>query len=596
MRWIKADTIMKKGYCLIIGVGLMTALMIQIAMPKIFYHMMNSYIAQNISSIMCANTISQSYIWRGNNTVFVLYTDQEAQDMIFEYHMSEDEGVRESLREQILSKLHTQKYGYPSHQIPGDGAIVATTYSMIYVENGDVFYQDEAEEVATVLLDSGWLTTLSMDMDMIYSPVLGDDSFSVICFVVPFSANGLNCYGVHMMDFSYILALFDELENIGIHDFCMLQNERILYQNTDYEFQLDSYPEYMFNQLQYQTSVLSQKDGMDFMTLCSYEGENMKIAVHADRDTLLEPYRNIILLIECLMYGIILLMIVLILFLLRQLLRRLTVLSKRIERVTKGNYDLIPEDDHDDEIGRLTGNFNVMVQTIQSDMERRIAQEKKEQEMQYSLLVSAIDPHFIYNTLNIITFLAHMGKTEEITKVNTALIGTLKDRLAIKNSRVYDTIEAEREVLSQYMLIQRYLCHNTIDYQFEVNEKDRYLLIPKNILQPIVENSIKHGLLPHKDRQTHQILDGKIVIHAQSSGSELLITVWDNGVGISRECIEKYFECPPQDMDDTEVEHIGIYNIRKRLSYLYNDQYRLEVKSVPGEGCTILLALALKTS
>ncbi|MCI7813022.1 MAG: ATP-binding protein [Robinsoniella sp.] len=76
----------------------------------------------------------------------------------------------------------------------------------------------------------------------------------------------------------------------------------------------------------------------------------------------------------------------------------------------------------------------------------------------------------------------------------------------------------------------------------------------------------------------------------------MLITVWDNGVGISRECIEKYFECPPQDMDDTEVEHIGIYNIRKRLSYLYNDQYRLEVKSVPGEGCTILLALALKTS
>lgn len=262
----------------------------------------------------------------------------------------------------------------------------------------------------------------------------------------------------------------------------------------------------------------------------------------------------------------------------------------------EGNYHTLPEDHHNDEIGSLTKNFNVMIQTIQSDMAQKIEQEKKEQQMQYSLLVSAIDPHFIYNTLNIITFLAHMNKTSEIVMVNTALIGTLKDRLAIKHCKIYDTIETEQEVLSQYMLIQSYLCHNTIHYCFEVNQDDRYLMIPKNILQPLVENCIKHGLLPHKNQETRQLLDGTISIEVKSSDSMLNITISDNGIGITSEKTWQYFDRPLQEITETNAEHIGIYNIRKRLSYLYGDHYHLSAQNNPDGGCTITLLLPLSHS
>ncbi|MDO4276245.1 MAG: ATP-binding protein [Eubacteriales bacterium] len=594
MKRIKPDTIIKKSCYLILGIGLAAALLIRLIMPVIFYDMLTPYISQHISSMLRASTISQSYIWQGNSLAYVLYGNDELKEDIRKYNSADSAKIKKTCREQILSRLDSRKLGNITHQIPGKGAIVCNSYSMVCTEWGDAFYLEEASDVADILLNSGWLSTLSADMDMVYSPVLGDDSLQVICFVMPFVVDKAVCYAIHIMDFSYILNLFREMEEDGIVDFAILQNENILYQNTDYRFDMDAWPDYMFRQLQYETSVFSQKDGMDFMTLCSYEGENMKIAAHADRETLLAPYQTIMILIEFLLYGIIFTLVLSIILIIRHLLLRLTVLSQRIDRVNEGNYTPLPADEHHDEIGSLTRNFNRMVENIQFNLDRQISQEKMTQQMQYSLLVSALDPHFIYNTLNTITFLAHMGKTDEITKVNTALIGTLKDRLAIKNCKNYDTIITEKEILTQYMVIQSYLCHNTIDYQFEVDDDDQELLIPKNILQPLVENSIKHGLLPHKDLVTHQILDGKIHIEVKRNAKNLLITIADNGIGISSEDIYHYFDRPVREITEKDAEHIGIYNIRKRLSYLLGSQYEILAESK--KGCIISLSLPIITS
>lgn len=423
---------------------------------------------------------------------------------------------------------------------------------------------------------------------------------------MPFRVRGMKCYAIHLMDFKYIYVLFEELEEMGITDYCMFQHDRLIYQNTETVPEINSYPESMHVQQQYETSVLYQDDDMEFLTLVSYEGENLKIAVHAEKETLLAPYQGLMVLIECLIIGIILLLVFLISLFINQQLKRLTALSQRINYVIDGKDMPLPEDRHQDEISSLTENFNHMMETIQADIERRVQHEKKEQEMQYSLLVSAIDPHFIYNTLNTVTFLAHMGNAEEIVKVNTALIGTLKDRLAIKNCKTYDTIMTEREILEQYMLIQSYLCHNTIEYSFEIEEGSEKLLVPKNIIQPLVENSIKHGLLPHKNLQTHEILDGRIGILARRSDISvnecrkaadqnhaiwMEIIIADNGVGISEEMISNYFTCPISEITESEKEHIGICNIRKRLSYLYGDDYKLKVRETVGGGCTVILCL-----
>lgn len=594
MKTMKFNTITKKSGVLIIMIGLVMSAIIWSVTPFFFYQLMKSHISSSVTGLMHANTIAQSYIWRANSTVFKLYLNESVQNGVYEYYTSDLNNQNAELKSEILQNLVTNEVGTAAHQVAGDGAIFATSYYMIYTEGEEPIYWDEAEEIASIVLKSGWLSTITPDMDMIYSPVLGDGELQVMCFVVPFMAGDLPCFGIHMMNFSHILSLFSDLEDIGIVDYCLFQNNRILYENSDYHFNLDNYPSHMFSQLQYETSVWDHSGAMDFVTLCSYEGENLKIGVHADRQTLLMPYRSVILLMGCFLTAIIFLLSSLIIFVIKNLLVRLTILNQRIDRVIEGNYNPLPQDQHDDEIGNMTKNFNLMLQTIREDMAQKIEHEKKEQQMHYSLLVSAIDPHFIYNTLNTITFLAHLNKTEEIASLNCALIGTLKDRLAIKNLKIYDTLQTEQEVLEQYMLIQSYLCHNTINYRFEADETDLDLLIPKNILQPLVENSIKHGLLYHKDPVTHKLLDGSILIKASRRGLGLTLTVTDNGVGISQESIEKYFELPLEKIPEgLETEHIGIYNIRKRLHYLYQQKFQLTAKNLPGCGCTVTLFLPI---
>lgn len=592
MKWIRPDTITKKSCLQVLLIGLVTALFVQLIMPVLFYNMLSPYLSQYVSAMLRANTISQSYIWRGNSMAYVLYRSEELKDELHGYIQAESESrEKQSFASRISARMNEQIIGNVTHQVPGDGAIVSTSYSMLYLDNGDAFYKKEATPLTEVLLESGWLSTISADMDMVYSPVLGNDTLQIICFVMPFVVDDITCYAIHLMDFTYIHQLFEEMENAGIQDYIMFQNDRMLYQNSDFSFEMDDWPQDMFHQLQYETSVLRKQDGMYFVTLCSYEGENVKVAAYADRTTLLAPYRTLILTIECLLYVIIFVLILLIIAMLRHLLKRLTVLSRQIDRVSDGNYKPLPEDTHTDEIGILTRHFNHMVENIKKNMEEKILREKREQQMQYSLLVSAIDPHFIYNTLNTITFLAYMGKTEEITEVNTALIGTLRDRLAIKNCKNYDTIASEKEVLAQYMIIQSYLCHNTIHYRFEVREEDLNLLIPKNILQPLVENAILHGILPHKGNDPGQILDGKIVVTVSRVSRELELAITDNGVGISEEDIARYFTSPLPDAPEKDSEHIGILNIRKRLHYLLGDAYCLTAESAKEGGSRIILRL-----
>lgn len=605
-KWMKPDTLTKKCSYLTLGIGVLMCMLIQAMMPSVFYQMMRTYISDNVTNVLRANTISQSYIWRGNKLAFNLSDDQDVRTILTAYYASEEDTEKKELTDELLKMLETQRLGYGSHQVVGEGAIVSISYPVIYTEKGDIFAREIAADEVSVLSDSGWLQEISADEDMIYSSVLGDELMQVICFAVPFRVQGLQCYAMHLMDFKYIHVLFEELEEMGIADYCMFQHDRLIYQNTEAAPAINSYPESMHVQQQYETSVLYQDDGMDFLTLVSYEGENLKIAVHAEKETLLAPYQGLMALIECLIIGIILLLVLLISLFINQQLKRLTALSQRINYVIEGKDMPLPEDRHQDEISSLTENFNHMMETIQADIERRVQHEKKEQEMQYSLLVSAIDPHFIYNTLNTVTFLAYMGNVEEIVKVNTALIGTLKDRLAIKNCKTYDTTMTEREILEQYMLIQSYLCHNTIEYYFEIEEGCEKLLVPKNIIQPLVENSIKHGLLPHKDLESHEILDGRISIlarrldisinecgktAAQNQAIWMEIIIADNGVGISEEMISHYFTCPVSKITESEAEHIGICNIRKRLSYLYGENYELKVRETAGGGCTVILCL-----
>ncbi|WP_040196373.1 sensor histidine kinase [Candidatus Soleaferrea massiliensis] len=585
------NSLAQKGILLIVSIGLAFILLISLFLPDILYSIMKPHISSYVSSLINANTIRQSVIWRLNRVAFTGHDDDELKEWLLTYEQGEQD---DALKEKILSKVPVQKVGVGGYQIRGEGAISVTTYSMIYINGGDTFYQPESRKIASIVLESDWIHTLSPDMSYTYSPVIYSDSReipSIICFTIPIRMDELDGYIIHMLDFSCIQTQFRELEDIGIHDYMLLQQDRVLYQNPDTHIKLDRYPDWMYQGVQYQTMVQDTGEGMDFMTLCSYQEEDFRVVVHADKKTLLAPYQQIFFLIQLIIYVIILTLLVTILLASRGSLRRLTKLNQKMDCVKQGDYDVTLKDPKEDEIGNLAQTFNMMLGTIKQDIDHKVESERKEQQMQYSLLVSAIDPHFIYNTLNVITILARRQKCSEIVSVNKALIGTLKDRLTTKNCKTFDSLAVEREVLDQYMIIQSYLCHNNIDYTFEVCDDDLALQIPKNILQPLVENCIKHGLLPHKDADTREILDGMIRISVQRQEDRLRISIADNGVGMDDSQIETYFYRDLQSIVESESEHIGIYNIRMRLSYLYQDRCQWMVQSEKGKGTVITLML-----
>lgn len=594
----KLNTVTKKNTLLLICIWLAVLLVVSLLTPKILYQVMTPHISRYVGSLLNANTIRQSVIWRLNRVAFWGHEDEELKSLLLDYDAADPQG-KKVIEASLLEKLPVQYIGLRSYQQRGEGAIAVETYSMLYLEDGRSFYQPQSQEAASIVLSSDWVKTFSRDMSYTYSPVLpnpdGQSSLSaIICFMIPVQMEERNAYVIHIVNFDDIRLQFKELEEIGIHDYMLVQSGRVLYQNLDEtRIRLDDYPSYLSEGLQYQTMTLTEPDGMSFMTLCSYQEEDFRVVVYADKASLLAPYQDIILFLHLMLYAVILILLIMVFFTTKGMLRRLIRLSRNMKLVNEGDYTVMVEDQSADEIGALSRTFNKMIRTIRQDIQDRVEREKKEQQMQYSLLVSAIDPHFIYNTLNTITVLARMEQNDKIVQVNNALIGTLKDRLTTKTCKTFDTIQVEKEVLEQYLLIQDCMCHAHLHFTFDMEDSDTQLLIPKNILQPLVENCIKHGLKPHKDPDTKLMQEGFIHITVQKSENRIEITVEDNGVGMSREQIAEFFEKDLQSITENGSEHIGIYNIRMRLSYLFKDNYRMDIRSELGQGTTILLSLPI---
>ena len=270
-----------------------------------------------------------------------------------------------------------------------------------------------------------------------------------------------------------------------------------------------------------------------------------------------------------------------------RIIKPVDTLSKTMWQAAEGDLSAIPEFKTKDEIGDLSIIFNKMVLSIQEHIHKRIEHEQMEQKMKYSLLISQIDPHFIYNTMSIINSLARKNQTDEIVMINNALITILQDRLRVSTIEVFDTVQHELDILKQYLLIQgnRYENHAKINWEIDESALERQ--IPKNIIQPIVENALFHGLI---DEETGDIL-GEIGIKIFVDNDLLRIIIHDNGRGIAARRISEILNGEQPDKK-RRGRHMGLRNIRERLEYLYEQQVCMQIESKEGTTVTINLPLA----
>lgn len=285
---------------------------------------------------------------------------------------------------------------------------------------------------------------------------------------------------------------------------------------------------------------------------------------------------------------LLLFLILLLVFLFRTLndiINPITNLSHSMQEIAQGNLNCQVEIPSEDEIGRLSQSFNKMTFDLKHSLEVIAEKERKENQAKFSLLVSQIDPHFIYNTINSINYLARKERCDAVITVNSALIYILKDRLRVNDIQIADTIANEIKVINQYIVIQKYMYEGDLQLHWQVDEELLTEQIPKNMIQPLVENSLFHGLI---DEESGEV-SGTIEISVERVEGDIVVQVKDNGQGMDAEKLQQVQTeaYTPEDRG----KKVGLSNIRGRLYYLYGNSNCLKIESEPHKGTCITLTL-----
>lgn len=249
-------------------------------------------------------------------------------------------------------------------------------------------------------------------------------------------------------------------------------------------------------------------------------------------------------------------------------------LRGRINRIAMGDFSADPEIEWDNELGDVGRGINKLSLNVSTLMETRIADEKKKKDLEYRMLQSQVNPHFIYNTLNSIKWMATIQNATGIAEMTTSLSRLL--RSIAKGTQKVIPLRDELSLLDDYFLIQQYRYGGSITLRKELDDSVSDNAIPRFTLQPLLENAIFHGIEPKGGAGTIRIATR---LHDENT---VEIIIEDDGVGMDEAAIQKIFS-GENDTPSGMFQQIGILNVHKRIQYEFGEQYGLTITSKPGE-------------
>lgn len=256
-------------------------------------------------------------------------------------------------------------------------------------------------------------------------------------------------------------------------------------------------------------------------------------------------------------------------------------LEKSVKMVEKGDFQTNVYVSGAYEVEQLSKRFNLMLRRIRELMDQIIQEQEAKRKSDLDVLQSQINPHFLYNTLNSVTRLAEMGKSEEVVTTITSLSRFFRISLS-KGSHII-TVQEELEHIRHYLIIQTIRFKNKFEYEIVSDEGVNDYLTLKLILQPLVENAIHHGIENSPDK-------GFIGIYVKSEGDNLVFRIKDNGVGMSAEAVEKIFS---NVMRNGPGSGVGVRNVQERISLYYGKYYGLHFESEQEEGTTVTITIPI---
>ncbi len=258
-------------------------------------------------------------------------------------------------------------------------------------------------------------------------------------------------------------------------------------------------------------------------------------------------------------------------------------------RIGSGDFTPDPSIVWDNELGDIGRSINDLASNVASLMARRIQDERQRQELEYQILQSQINPHFLYNTLNTIKWMATIQGSDGIAEMSTALSRLLKN--AAKGTQNLIPLSDELCLVNDYLTIMKYRYGGTIELEIRMDDPQlNRCLVNRFSLQPIVENAIFHGIEPKGTAGTILLHVGLQPASSAEPRKLLQIDITDNGVGMDAAMQEKVLQ--QNDGASTDFfRHIGISNVHQRIKHYFGEPYGITIRSEVGQYTTVTITI-----
>ena len=256
---------------------------------------------------------------------------------------------------------------------------------------------------------------------------------------------------------------------------------------------------------------------------------------------------------------------------------RLSSVIRQMQTVRHGPPTPMESPQAHDEIGDLIDTYNYMTRKMYELMEKQAKAAEDLRIAEFNSLQAQINPHFLYNTMDMINWMALQGQTEEISHAVQSLSRFYK--LTLSRKKGISTIARELEHVTIYVQLQNMRYHDSIELITDIPDELSEYQIPKLTLQPVVENSILHGILEKESKS------GTIVITGWMENEDIVLLISDDGVGIPPEILSTILS--GKGNSQSGGTNIAVYNTHRRLQILYGKDYGLTYSSNPGEGTEV---------
>lgn len=436
-----------------------------------------------------------------------------------------------------------------------------------------------------------WLPTMQQNIKIL-SGISTRYYFSLVRNIIDF--NTLENYGTLVVDVEEVLLrqAYENLSSTGGDVFIATSDGQVISHHDPLKIgttlETAAYAETLFDGLNLWRTPYGQLnyaiDNEDYFAFYSkIETNDWLIVKTISKDALYGEIDRIqaIFLLGGLIYSV--LMIILLLGMSVQYTDPMISIIKDLKRVEKGDLSARTDVHTNNELRQLGEGVNNMIAEMEVLIDRLVQEERQKREVELEALHAQINPHFLYNTLNTIKWMAKIQGADTVASAIVSLVKLL--RVSINISTDFISLGEEIEYIRNYVVIQKLRFNESFEIVVDVPNDLYTLQIPKLILQPIIENSLIHGM--------DETVSLTIRVTAQVEHDQLILQVSDNGAGMSDQKVSQIMAALTS---VNALSKAGLNNVSQRIKLYCGDAFGLELLTKEGEGTTVVVRLPVKAS